>query len=92
MGETQIVDNKGAVLKRMTFEEGEGVITADIDLQPSTPTLEEPERFWIPRLEPRFHFFWRQQNWCGKAMYKHAQKKGWLKTYPIEKIKAQAPS
>lgn len=92
MGETQIVDNKGAVLKRMTFEEGEGVITADIDLQPSTPTLEKPERFWIPRLEPRFHFFWRQQNWCGKAMYKHAQKKGWLKTYPIEKIKAQAPS
>ncbi|MBU0994512.1 MAG: carbon-nitrogen hydrolase family protein [Proteobacteria bacterium] len=84
LGETQIVDNTGAVLKRMKQEDGAGFVTADLDLSPSAQTLEEPERFWIPRLEMRFRFFWHQQNWCGKAMYKHAKKNKWLQTYRFD--------
>src|SRR5690554_4706548 len=55
-----------------------GVITADLELTPGEPSLETPERFWIPELAWRFRFFWQQQNWCGRSLYQKARKQGWL--------------
>lgn len=80
LGETQIIDNQGNLVARRTHEEGPGVIYADLDLRPSTPQLDIPNRFWIPELPKRFRFFWHQQNWCGKALYQHARRNGRLRT------------
>ncbi|WP_300671920.1 carbon-nitrogen hydrolase family protein [Desulfoluna sp.] len=79
LGETQIIDNKGAVLARMKREEGAGFVTAELDPTPASPTLETPERFWIPRLEKRFHLFWHHQNLCAGAMYRSARRQGLLR-------------
>ncbi len=73
MGETQIIDRQGQLVARLSPEDGPGVITADIDLTPGTPSLECPERFWIPDLALRFRFFWWQQNLCGKSLYRQRE-------------------
>ncbi len=78
MGETQIVDNEGTIKARMERDAGAGYITASVDLIPVKPTLETPERFWIPRLTTRFKFFWYHQNFCGKRMYHYAKENGLL--------------
>lgn len=78
MGEAQIIDNTGNQLARRHRHEGPGVITADLELTPGEPSLEMPERFWIPGLAWRFRFFWQQQNWCGRSLYQKARKQGWL--------------
>lgn len=81
VGETQIVDNQGKVLARMSAEEGAGVICADVDLTPAPPTEVLPARFWIPDLPLRFKFFWHQQNWSAKGLYRYAQKQGLLQVW-----------
>ncbi len=73
MGETQIINNNGAVKARMKREEGAGFITAEVELTSAKPTLELSERFWIPHLTTRFKFFWYHQNICGKRMYQYAK-------------------
>lgn len=78
MGEAQIIDHTGNRLARRHRQEGPGVITADLELRPGEPSLETPERFWIPELAWRFRFFWQQQNWCGRSLYQKARKQGWL--------------
>lgn len=51
IGETMIVDGKGAILARMAYEDGEGVITADITLgKVAGPTTSIPQGFWIPNM------------------------------------------
>lgn len=78
MGEAQIIDHTGNRLARRHRQEGPGVITADLELTPGEPSLEMPERFWIPELAWHFRFFWQQQNWCGRSLYQKARKQGWL--------------
>src|SRR5262249_19571311 len=48
LGEAQIVDGKGGLLARMSREEGEGVITADVSFGRTADEPEAiPERYWI---------------------------------------------
>ena len=77
LGETQMVDRHGQVLARRKTEDGPGVICADLDLTPASPTLACPSGFWIPELAWRFRFFWWQQNLCGRSLYRQARAQGW---------------
>jgi len=79
MGEAQIIDNRGTRLARRHRNEGPGVITADLDLVPATPTLPMSNRFWIPDLGWRFRFFWHQQNLCGRQLYDKARRQGLIR-------------
>lgn len=63
--------------------EGAGVISADINLKPSNPSEALTNRFWIPKLPLRFHFFWHQQNWSAKGLYRYAKKNNLLKALQI---------
>jgi N-carbamoylputrescine amidase len=82
LGETQIVDGTGAILAHMSREDGEGFITADIDISRKQKPLEPiPERFWIPELPWQLRLIWVYQNWHGKRYYQRrfrqlAQKQG----------------
>ena len=76
LGETQIVDRTGVILARMTREEGEGIITAEITLGRVTPTLSNTTSFWIPRLPLLLRFAWTYQNAHGSRYYRKAKKKG----------------
>lgn len=84
LGETQIVDRHGKIQQRLRAEDGPGVVSAPLDLTPTTPSLAVPDRFWIPDLASRFRFFWWQQNLCAKAMYQTAKANDRLRNYTME--------
>lgn len=51
IGETVIVDGHGKILARRAYEEGEGIIIADLTLgKVPGGTDEIPDRFWIPEM------------------------------------------
>jgi predicted amidohydrolase len=70
LGEAQITDGHGHVLARMAYEDGEGVITADIipgrvagDLAPT------PESFWTVDLPANTLKAWDRMNSLGRDYY-----------------------
>ncbi len=69
MGNTQIVDADGTVLAKLGPEDGEGVVTAEIELGRKKPSLKIPDGFWIPRIHPFVRFVWFYQNLHGKCYY-----------------------
>jgi len=70
LGETQIVDGGGKQLARMSREDGEGFITATLDLTQKHMICEKiPKNFWIPDLPLQFKLIWMYQNWYGKRYY-----------------------
>jgi len=70
LGEAQITDGQGNVLARLAYEDGEGIITADIapgriegDLAPT------PEGFWAVDLPPKTLQIWDHLNRLGREYY-----------------------
>ncbi len=70
LGEAQIVDGHGHILARLSREDGDGVIVADI-----TPGIVKgsrlpiPDGFWIPEMPPSLLDAWETQNQHGQAYY-----------------------
>ena len=59
LGETQIVDGSGKILARLSREDGEGVILANIDLKKKwEPSESIPDRFWIPDMPQELNQAW----------------------------------
>lgn len=79
LGETMIVDGTGRVLARMSREEGEGIIVADIQPGRVEPSEDPPESFWIPRLPWLIRFAWAYQNLHGRWYYRAAKRAGKLR-------------
>ena len=70
LGEAQIVDGYGHALARMSREDGEGVIVADIAPGVVKGTrLLIPDGFWIPEMSPSLLDAWETQNQHGQAYY-----------------------
>ena len=71
LGETQIVNGDGQILDRMRYEDGEGLVLAEISLgRKSAPGEPIPDRFWIPDLPPQIRFLWDIQNLHGRRYYR----------------------
>lgn len=70
LGETQIVDGRGKILARMSQEDGEGVITADVS-PGQTPGEHEAisDRFWIPEMPEPIHREWETALESGHKYY-----------------------
>jgi predicted amidohydrolase len=70
LGEAQIVDGKGGVLARMSREEGEGLISADVSFgQISQGTEPIPSRFWIPEFSEQTYQQWKGDLKTGHEYY-----------------------
>lgn len=70
LGETQIVDGRGEVLARMSWQEGEGVITASVPWGPSAgEQLPIPDRFWVPEFSERLNRQWHDALKNGHEYY-----------------------
>jgi len=71
LGESQITDGNGRVLARMTYEDGEGVIAADVTpgrvAGASTPI---PDSFWTGELPLMAAKAWDYLNQLGQQYYK----------------------
>jgi predicted amidohydrolase len=71
LGETQIVDGEGRILARMRHEDGEGFVSAELDLtEKHGPGETLPEGFWIPNLPRAFRLMWTLQNLHGRSYYR----------------------
>jgi len=70
LGETQITDGCGRVLARMAYEDGEGVITAEIEPgRAAGATVPIPETFWTGELPPMAVKAWERLNPLGQQYY-----------------------
>jgi N-carbamoylputrescine amidase len=74
LGETMIVDAGGEVLARLSREDGEGIITAEIEPGRMTPSEDPPDGFWIPRLPWLIRAVWGYQNLHGRLYYKRTHR------------------
>jgi hypothetical protein len=69
VGETQIAERDGTILARLTYEDGEGHIGADVALAPAAPLDPVEDRFWIPLMTPSVHAAWYAMNFHGRVKY-----------------------
>jgi predicted amidohydrolase len=70
LGETQIVDGSGEILARLSREDGEGIVTADVTMGPAPGELPPiPDRLWIPEMPDRETREWRAQLKSGHDFY-----------------------
>lgn len=70
LGETQITDGVGRVLARMTCEDGEGVITADITPgKVAGASAPIPDNFWTGELPSMAAKAWEHLNPLGRQYY-----------------------
>lgn len=73
-GESQICERDGTVLARMTFEDGEGSVAADVKIADPTPLDLIPTGFWIRPQTFTIHAVWHYMKQHGRARY-HLDKK-----------------
>ena len=76
VGETQIVDGGGEILARLTYEDGEGHISADLNLAEPIPLDPIPKRFWIPVMPASIHAVWHPLNLHGATKYRAMRAQG----------------
>lgn len=70
LGEAQIVDGDGRILARMSREEGEGVITADVTLGPLADEPDAiPDGFWIAEFPEAVYRQWESDLETGHQYY-----------------------
>jgi len=77
LGESQICERDGTVLARLSLEDGEGHVAADVELGPPQPLQDVGERYWIPRMTLSTHLAWHTMNTHGALSYRlnHARRR-----------------
>lgn len=80
VGATQIISGTGAVIRRKSFNEGQGIICADIiwDVK-NRKTFDYPSKYWIPDLPDSYLNAWDMMNPIGKKYYNDIS----LKAYKV---------
>jgi len=77
LGESQVCDRDGTILARLTLEDGEGHVAADVDIgSPPAPSEELRERFWIPQMSLLTKFAWHSMNTHGALSYRIRHARG----------------
>lgn len=94
IGESQVCDRDGTILARLTLEDGEGHVAADVDLTiPAAPLDPIEERFWIPRFTITTHLAWHTMNAQGAVSYRirHARKAFPWQAWPAGDLPDEIP-
>jgi predicted amidohydrolase len=75
LGESQICERDGTVLARLSLEDGEGHLAADVAVASPAPLDRIGERFWIPEMTLTTHAAWHAMNAHGALSYhlRHAR-------------------
>ncbi len=76
LGESQICDRDGTVLARLTLEDGEGHVAANVELEAPAPSDPIEDRFWIPEMTLTTHVAWHAMNTHGALSYKLRHARG----------------
>ena len=78
VGESQICDRDGAIRARLSLEDGEGHVAADVDIAaPPAPAEAIEDRFWIPSMSVITKAAWHGMNLHGFISYRlrHARRR-----------------
>lgn len=70
IGETQIVAGDGELLARLSYEDGEGHISAEVTLARPQPLDPIGDRYWIPIMPAAIHAVWHPLNIHGALKYR----------------------
>jgi predicted amidohydrolase len=76
VGETQICDADGVTLARLSYEDGEGYVAADVTLAEPVPRDPLPAGFWNSLLPVSVHVVWQVGNLHGRAKYEAMKRLG----------------
>jgi predicted amidohydrolase len=68
-GETQIAERDGTILARMTYEDGEGSVAADVAIADPAPLDPIPSGFWVRPQCFSIHFVWHYMKNHGRLRY-----------------------
>lgn len=93
VGQSQVLDRDGTVLARLSLDDGEGHIAADVDLAAPTPYDQVPERYWTEPLSPALNASFRALNVLGAAHYRlrHARRGFPWQAYPSADLPDEWP-
>jgi len=75
-GESQIVRPDGKVLARLSYDDGEGIIAATVDVGTPKPANDIPSSFWLRPNTFLFNFFWHYMKAHGRARFLYDLKMG----------------
>ena len=76
LGESQICDRDGTVLARLSLEDGEGHVAADVELGPPRPLDPVGDSYWIPKMTLSTHLAWHSMNAQGALSYRLNRARG----------------
>ena len=76
LGETQITDERGAILQRLGYEDGEGYVAADVAWRDPVPLDPVPPRFWMTTIPLSVQAIWHIENTRGRALYRLRHARG----------------
>ena len=76
IGESQVCDGDGNILARLTLEDGEGHVAADVQIAEPKPSSQVPSRYWIPDFTVATSIAWHSMNTHGAVAYRlrHARR------------------
>lgn len=95
IGESQVCDRDGTVLARLSLEDGEGHVAADVELLEPRPLEPAGDGFWIPRMSLTTQLAWHGMNAHGALSYRVRHARGgfaWQAWPPADLPDAIAPS
>ena len=85
LGESQICDRDGTILARLSLEDGEGHVAADVELGAPRPLDPVGERYWIPKMTLSTHLAWHSMNSHGAISYRFNHARG---RFPWQEVPA----
>ncbi len=85
LGESQVCDRDGTILARLSLEDGEGHVAADVELGPPAPLEAVAERYWIPEMTLSTKLAWHWMNAHGSLAYRVNHARG---RFPWQKLAA----
>lgn len=68
-GETQIAERDGTILARLTYDDGEGYVAADVGIGPPAPADPIPSGFWLRPQTFSIHAVWHYMKQHGRLRY-----------------------
>jgi predicted amidohydrolase len=94
LGESQVCDRDGRILARLTLEDGEGHVAADVDIAEPRPLDPIQDRYWIPRLTLNTQFAWHSMNAHGALAYRlrHARRGFPWQSWPAGDLPDEIPA
>jgi predicted amidohydrolase len=70
-GNASIIDANGKIIALRTYQEGEGIVCANVSLVQNDISVQVPGRFWLKSRGLLPWYAWHVERWLGKRWYRN---------------------